>query len=477
MKPAIAIPATAALVYRAWSRKSLTPVGILTAFLTAVAHAVHPWSVFFALLTVFFLAGTAVKHNVKATLTQSATGASGGEGPRNHIQVLANSLIASVLILLHTWQLHKEGTYWNEDLCWKSGGDVIVIGIVANYAAVAADTFSSELGILSTSKPRLITAPWRVVPPGTNGGVTMAGLIAGWAGASLIAGTSVLLLPFCKTWSPADKAIFTYAISAAGFAGTLLDSLLGALFQASVVDVHSGKIVEGAGGRKVMIHSTIPHSKLTLEAESGKSSGVETTNVQATRTQKAGGSGSDVAEGYHESRKVEVGHDILDNNAVNIAMAGIALRFVPQKAHPTSTTLETSAPSAPGVHDALRSRLSLTSPAPSNTTTSSSPAQLQSTHPLEARLANWRATQDALKMTMLRRQFGIAEPVRRGMELKIAREGEWRPAALGGAAGVHRDILEGRDAEIGWEDVFTGQEMRQVPDFHTEMEGRLRMNW
>lgn len=60
-------------------------------------------------------------------------------------------------------------------------------------------------------------------------------------------------------------------------------------------------------------------------------------------------------------------------------------------------------------------------------------------------------------MEMLRRQFGIAEPIRRGMELKIATAGEWRPAVLGGASGVHRDILEGRDCEIGWEDVFVGK--------------------
>lgn len=60
MKPYIAVPATAALVYRAYSRKSLTPFGILAAFVTAVIHAIHPWSVFFALLVVFFLAGTAV---------------------------------------------------------------------------------------------------------------------------------------------------------------------------------------------------------------------------------------------------------------------------------------------------------------------------------------------------------------------------------------------------------------------------------
>ena len=60
MHPYIAIPATTALVYRAWSRKSLTPAGIVAAALTAAVHALHPWSVFFALLVVFFLSGTAV---------------------------------------------------------------------------------------------------------------------------------------------------------------------------------------------------------------------------------------------------------------------------------------------------------------------------------------------------------------------------------------------------------------------------------
>lgn len=58
MKPYIAIPAIAALVYRAYSRKSLTPEGIFTALLVAVVHAVHPWSVCFAMLAVFFLGGT-----------------------------------------------------------------------------------------------------------------------------------------------------------------------------------------------------------------------------------------------------------------------------------------------------------------------------------------------------------------------------------------------------------------------------------
>lgn len=60
MKLIFAVPATLALVYRAWSHKSLTPAGIVVAALTAVVHALHPWNLPFVLLVVFFLAGTRV---------------------------------------------------------------------------------------------------------------------------------------------------------------------------------------------------------------------------------------------------------------------------------------------------------------------------------------------------------------------------------------------------------------------------------
>ncbi|KAI9679268.1 MAG: hypothetical protein M1817_005287 [Caeruleum heppii] len=158
----------------------------------------------------------------------------------------------------------------------------------------------------------------------------------------------------------------------------------------------------------------------------------------------------------------------------------MSLRIVPTHSHPTATALSaTSAPSAPGLHDTLRSTLlpiqPASSPSPSQTTTSH--CQPTSSHPLEARLQKWQATQEALKMEGLRRMFGMAEPVRRGMELRIAEEGEWRPDVLGGSAGVSADVLRGREAEMGWEDVFRGDGTRETLDFHTQMERRLRMNW
>lgn len=60
MKPVIGIPAVAALVYRAWARKSLTPLGLVVAAISATAHALHPWSTPFALIGVFYFGGTKV---------------------------------------------------------------------------------------------------------------------------------------------------------------------------------------------------------------------------------------------------------------------------------------------------------------------------------------------------------------------------------------------------------------------------------
>lgn len=215
-------------------------------------------------------------------MTLSATGAEGGEEQRTHNQVLANSIVSSVLTLLHARFLIAR-----EDLrgsCFSFGGDAVdllVVGIVAyavihppfsqrnckstdtdntlmdtsNYAAVAADTFSSELGILSKSKPRLITSPTlRVVPPGTNGGVTATGLLAGVLGAFTIALTSAVLLPLCDAgFNIKARVQWILAVTIWGALGSVLDSILGGLLQASVVDKRTGKIVEGCGGKKVRI--------------------------------------------------------------------------------------------------------------------------------------------------------------------------------------------------------------------------------
>lgn len=128
------------------------------------------------------------------------------------------------------------------------------MGVVANYAAVLADTLSSELGILARSPPRLITS-WAVTPKGTNGGVTLAGLGAGAAGAAVVGVVAAVMLPGCEgaAWGVSERVWFVVFTTVIGTAGSLLDSLIGAVFQQSVVDVKSRKIVEAPNGKKVLV--------------------------------------------------------------------------------------------------------------------------------------------------------------------------------------------------------------------------------
>jgi uncharacterized membrane protein len=56
--PLIAVPAVTGLAYRAYSRKSLTPVGSLVALVSAAVHTIHPWLTPFVLLAVFYFSGS-----------------------------------------------------------------------------------------------------------------------------------------------------------------------------------------------------------------------------------------------------------------------------------------------------------------------------------------------------------------------------------------------------------------------------------
>jgi uncharacterized membrane protein len=363
MRAIIAVPATLALVYRAYSHKSLTPSGIVAAALTAAAHAVHPWNLPFVLLVVFFLAGTRatkVKHDVKAGLTLSAQGSSGGEGPRTHVQVLANSLMASILSLLHAYQLHVRrreavagGPVPDGTFCFSWGsGDLLVLGIVANYAAVCADTFSSELGILSKSSPRLITSlTLRKVPRGTNGGVTLWGIVAGFFGSMVIVSATLLFLPLCnqstqgklaggEPWTVTQKATLAWGMVIWGTLGSVLDSFLGGWLQRSVRDARTGKIVEGDGGVRVLASSDgKPGSKeqfsKSADVKASVLSGEGKDAVEKTESSSAVEDGDADSKRYDPNnqhrkssfgdnkptRVVESGYDLLDNNDVNFLMA------------------------------------------------------------------------------------------------------------------------------------------------------------
>lgn len=235
-------------------------------------------------------------------------------------------------------------------LCY-SGSDLMVVGIIAAYAVAAADTLGSELGILARSEPRLIT-DLRKVPRGTNGGVTIEGLLAGLLGSSIISATAVYLLPFCTDadvgtlgggapWTGKQRLLFGVAIALWGVLGSIFDSWLGATFQMTVKDVRTGKVIEGEGGtRALMTAAEMKHARraavkqavlhgegdASVEKTGASSSAIEEdddSNV-ASREKKYDPLNKARKSSFGDekpSRVIETGSDVLDNNDVNFVMS------------------------------------------------------------------------------------------------------------------------------------------------------------
>lgn len=97
------------------------------------------------------------------------------------------------------------------------------VGFAAGLAVVTADTWATEVGVLSTRRPVLITSG-KPVAPGTSGGISLLGSAIALLGALLIA---VLAWLFGMI-SPASIPL----IALAGLLGSFIDSFLGATIQA-----------------------------------------------------------------------------------------------------------------------------------------------------------------------------------------------------------------------------------------------------
>jgi uncharacterized protein (TIGR00297 family) len=126
-------------------------------------------------------------------------------------QVFGNGGLATAFVLVHA--LSPESM-----IGW--------IGFAAALAAVNADTWATELGVLNSYPPRLITKLNKAVQKGTSGGISLTGTLASLAGSALI---GLLAATFYPTPPPVPLFL---VITIAGLAGSLFDSLLGATVQA-----------------------------------------------------------------------------------------------------------------------------------------------------------------------------------------------------------------------------------------------------
>jgi len=223
----------------AYLRRSVTGGGAITGaflgFLIFLAGGGFYWSVLMA----FFFSSNVLgriksgRRAVAETITEKG-------GRRDTVQVLANGGLAAAMAVAHG----------------LTGSPVFMFGFAIALAAATADTWASEIGVLSNREPLSILT-MRPVPRGTSGGVSLLGLFAAGGGAFFIGlwfaagygiaaatalppvdGPGSLPTPGAVTanWNALETLVLIAMITAGGFLGSLVDSLLGATVQAQYWD-------------------------------------------------------------------------------------------------------------------------------------------------------------------------------------------------------------------------------------------------
>ncbi|CAG0992184.1 hypothetical protein METP3_02723 [Methanosarcinales archaeon] len=180
---------------------------MLSATLLGVVIIISSDVNWFFMLLAFFLLGsmfTRYKYNFKL-----ARGiAEGKGGVRGYKNVFSNSLAGLTLAIAY-------GIFpWH--------GQVLLAAYLGSVATACGDTLASEIGETYKGEPRMITT-LKKVKPGTDGAVSILGEKAAFFGALVIALLAFILVPI-------DLSL-VLIVTAGGFIGTNIDSLLGATFQ------------------------------------------------------------------------------------------------------------------------------------------------------------------------------------------------------------------------------------------------------
>lgn len=198
----------------AYRRRSLSPSGVVGAVITGTTtFGLGGWAWGLALIF-FFISSSALSHFRERDKAHIADDKFSKGSQRDLGQVAANGGAATLLALAYGMT--------HSPLLQQS----LQAGYVGVLATATADTWATEIGVLSPHRPCLITTGRRVLP-GTSGGVTPLGTATAALGA-LILGTVFWLLQRCRT----SLTFLPPLALVSGLAGSISDSLLGATVQA-----------------------------------------------------------------------------------------------------------------------------------------------------------------------------------------------------------------------------------------------------
>lgn len=201
-----------------WRAGMLTGGGAVAAAAVGSASALAGLD-WVTLLLGFFISSVMLGRVGKAEKQRRSANIIEKSGARDAVQVLANGAVFGTVALFAA----RGSAAW----------PLASVGLGA-LAAATADTWGTEIGMLSRSAPRsiLTAAP---LEPGMSGGVSVLGLVATVGGAA-----SIGILATALRW-PVPVAM---AAAAGGVVGALSDSFLGASVQQRRRSAQTGRVTE-----------------------------------------------------------------------------------------------------------------------------------------------------------------------------------------------------------------------------------------
>jgi uncharacterized protein (TIGR00297 family) len=207
IRSALAILLSASAAYLAFQLKLLSLDGFWSATIVgSIAAGFGGWWMALALV-VFFLSSSMIGMRAERSPAQQLESFG-----RDGLQVWSNS---GWLIIMICGFMMWEQTAW-------------ILAGLASVAAANADTWATEWASRNLKRKTWLITSFSRVAPGTDGGVSIGGTLASLVGSAVIALFSFLIIP------EAGIDVFLI-ILIAGFAGSIVDSIIGALFQYGVL--------------------------------------------------------------------------------------------------------------------------------------------------------------------------------------------------------------------------------------------------
>ncbi|MCU4926372.1 DUF92 domain-containing protein [Halobacteria archaeon AArc-dxtr1] len=210
----VALAVTVLLGYASYALETASIAGMLTGVLLGLLTIVlGGYSWFVVLISFFAIGGLSTKFRYDEKASRGV--AEQNDGARGSGNVLGNAAVAIAAVL--GYEASSAGML-------PGAPELFLFAFAGSVATAMSDTLSSEIGSVF-DEPRLITT-LEPVEPGTDGGITWQGSLAGLVGATVVA---IIAVSFFEEVT----AIGALVIVAAGVTGMLVDSLLGATLEGS----------------------------------------------------------------------------------------------------------------------------------------------------------------------------------------------------------------------------------------------------